>query len=112
MRRQIFILFRLADPGTIQLIKSGTTLITAVVMIIALGTKIVGNQWIAICMQVCYNPRVACLQVLTKVGLWYSHHTVQSCRGCNLPNLHIRLTSLPHDDERSVERLQSDPVQE
>ncbi|KAF2395650.1 hypothetical protein EJ06DRAFT_484915 [Trichodelitschia bisporula] len=49
----IFVLFRLADPGTIQLIKSGTTLITAVVMIFALGTKIVGGQWIAIVLQVC-----------------------------------------------------------
>ncbi|KAF2668334.1 hypothetical protein BT63DRAFT_425654 [Microthyrium microscopicum] len=49
----VFVLFRLADPGTIQLIKSGTTLITAVVMILFLKTKIGRGQWIAIVFQVC-----------------------------------------------------------
>jgi len=49
----VFVLYRLADPGTIQLIKSGTTLITALVMYCFLGTKIVRGQWLAILLQVC-----------------------------------------------------------
>ncbi|KAF2435425.1 hypothetical protein EJ08DRAFT_337087 [Tothia fuscella] len=49
----VFLLYRLADPGTIQLIKSGTTLITALVMIFALKTNIVRGQWLAIILQVC-----------------------------------------------------------
>jgi drug/metabolite transporter (DMT)-like permease len=60
---QVFILYKLADPGTIQLMKSGTTLITAVVSISLLGTTIVRGQWLAIVLQVAgivvtqYNPQ-------------------------------------------------------
>ena len=43
--------YKLADPGTIQLLKSGVTLITALVMLCALGTRIVKLQWIAIVIQ-------------------------------------------------------------
>lgn len=42
----------MADPGTIQLTKSGVTFITALVMIATLNTKISKIQWIAIVMQV------------------------------------------------------------
>ncbi len=42
----------MADPGTIQLTKSGVTFITALVMIATLGTKISKIQWIAIIIQV------------------------------------------------------------
>lgn len=42
----------MADPGTIQLTKSGVTFITALVMIATLNTKISKIQWIAILMQV------------------------------------------------------------
>jgi hypothetical protein len=48
----VFVLYRLADPGTIQLVKSGGTLITALVIWICLGTKVVRMQWIAIFLQV------------------------------------------------------------
>ncbi|KAK3078881.1 hypothetical protein LTS18_006379 [Coniosporium uncinatum] len=59
----VFVLYRLADPGTIQLIKSGTTLITALVIYCFLGTRIVRGQWLAILLQVCgivvtqYDPK-------------------------------------------------------
>lgn len=43
--------YKLADPGTIQLLKSGITLVTALVMLFALGTRIVKLQWIAIIIQ-------------------------------------------------------------
>ena len=43
--------YKLADPGTIQLLKSGVTLVTALVMLFALGTRIVKLQWIAIITQ-------------------------------------------------------------
>ncbi|ETN41475.1 uncharacterized protein HMPREF1541_03411 [Cyphellophora europaea CBS 101466] len=49
----VFVLFELADPGTISLIKSGITLITALVLMLTLGTKIAKLQWIAIALQVC-----------------------------------------------------------
>lgn len=43
--------YKLADPGTIQLLKSGITLVTALVMLFALGSRIVKLQWIAIIIQ-------------------------------------------------------------
>jgi nucleotide-sugar transporter len=46
----------MADPGTIQLTKSGVTFITALVMIGALGAKISKIQWIAIIIQVTLTP--------------------------------------------------------
>lgn len=49
----VFVLFKLADPGTIQLIKSGITLITALVLMCTLGTKIARLQWVAIGLQIC-----------------------------------------------------------
>lgn len=53
----------MADPGTIQLTKSGVTFITALVMIATLNTKISKTQWIAILMQV--RPgRIGCLGLL------------------------------------------------
>ena len=49
---QIFVSYKMADLGTIQLTKSGVTFITALVMIITLGSKISRIQWIAIIIQV------------------------------------------------------------
>lgn len=49
---QIFVLYKLADPGTVQLVRSGVTFITAFVMIATLKTKISKIQWIAIILQV------------------------------------------------------------
>jgi hypothetical protein len=42
----------MADPGTIQLTKSGVTLITALVMIATLNQQVSKTQWMAITMQV------------------------------------------------------------
>jgi hypothetical protein len=47
---QIFVSYKMADPGTIQLTKSGATLITALVMIVTINNKISKIQWIAILM--------------------------------------------------------------
>lgn len=49
---QVFVAFRLADPGTIQLVKSGITIITAVISLLLLGTRIVKLQWMGISLQV------------------------------------------------------------
>ncbi|KAF6828901.1 cmp-sialic acid transporter [Colletotrichum plurivorum] len=62
INNSIFVSYKMADPGTIQLTKSGVTFITALVMIATLNTKISKIQWIAIVMQICglmvtqYNP--------------------------------------------------------
>ncbi|KAL2876535.1 hypothetical protein SGCOL_008110 [Colletotrichum sp. CLE4] len=62
INNSIFVSYKMADPGTIQLTKSGVTFITALVMIATLNTKISKIQWIAILMQICglmvtqYNP--------------------------------------------------------
>lgn len=50
---QIFVLYRLADPGTIQLIKSGITLVTAITSLVFLRSKIAKTQWLAIVLQIC-----------------------------------------------------------
>ncbi|KAK1585160.1 UDP-galactose transporter [Colletotrichum navitas] len=63
INNSIFVSYKMADPGTIQLTKSGVTFITALVMIATLNTKISKIQWIAILMQICglmvtqYNPQ-------------------------------------------------------
>ncbi|TEA11053.1 CMP-sialic acid transporter 2 [Colletotrichum sidae] len=63
INNSIFVSYKMADPGTIQLTKSGVTFITALVMIATLNTKISKIQWIAIVMQICglmvtqYNPQ-------------------------------------------------------
>jgi hypothetical protein len=83
-RRQIFVLFLLADPGTIQLIKSGTTLITAIVMIATLGAEITGGQWIAIVLQVCgivvtqYGPNGSSTYPLSTYTALLFHTTLSS----------------------------------
>ncbi|KAK5032609.1 hypothetical protein LTS07_004019 [Exophiala sideris] len=49
----IFVLFRLADPGTINLVKSGITLATALTSMIFLGSNVARLQWAAIGFQIC-----------------------------------------------------------
>jgi drug/metabolite transporter (DMT)-like permease len=74
---QVFLLYKLSDPGTIQLIKSGTTLITAVVSMAFLGTKVTRGQWIAIALQVCgivvtqYKPTGATYSLSTYLVLLF-----------------------------------------
>ncbi|TQV90396.1 cmp-sialic acid transporter [Cordyceps javanica] len=50
---QIFVGYRLADPATIQLTRSGVTFITAMVMRFMLHAQITGKQWLSLVMQVC-----------------------------------------------------------
>jgi hypothetical protein len=52
---QLFLSYKMADPGTIQLTKSGVTLITALVMIATLNQQVSKTQWMAIAMQVWLN---------------------------------------------------------
>ena len=49
---QIYVAYKLADPGTIQLLKSGVTLVTAMTMYFTTGTKLTRMQWVAIMFQV------------------------------------------------------------
>ncbi|KAI9151909.1 CMP-sialic acid transporter 1 [Paramyrothecium foliicola] len=52
INNSIFLSYKMADPGTIQLTKSGVTLITALVMIATLGARVSKIQWMAIAMQI------------------------------------------------------------
>ena len=58
----IFACYNLADPGTIALVKSSGTVITALVMIVTIGAAVSNIQWLAIALQLCgllvtqYNP--------------------------------------------------------
>lgn len=54
---QLFLSYKMADPGTIQLTKSGVTLITALVMIATLNQQVSKTQWMAISMQVRLSPK-------------------------------------------------------
>ncbi|KAH8764790.1 UDP-galactose transporter [Hyaloscypha finlandica] len=60
----IFVSYKLADPGTIALTRSGVIFITAFVMVTALRSKISTVQWVAIVIQLCglittqYRPEV------------------------------------------------------
>ncbi|KAK4191065.1 nucleotide-sugar transporter-domain-containing protein [Podospora australis] len=49
----IFLCYQLADPATIQLLRSGMTFITAVVSVLALRAALTRTQWIAIALQIC-----------------------------------------------------------
>ena len=53
---QQFVVYRMADPGTIQLVKSGITFVTAITIYFTVGTKIQKMQWVAIIIQVCCTP--------------------------------------------------------
>ncbi|KAI8586028.1 nucleotide-sugar transporter-domain-containing protein [Geranomyces variabilis] len=46
-----FALYQLADPGTIQLVKSGSTFISAIFLCLALGRHVSKLQWLAILLQ-------------------------------------------------------------
>lgn len=48
-----FFVYMLADPGTIFLFKSGSTLIVATVQTLFVGAKFAGEQWRAMFMQAC-----------------------------------------------------------
>ncbi|KAM0324835.1 hypothetical protein ACHAQA_007801 [Verticillium albo-atrum] len=68
----IFVSYKMADPGTIQLTKSGVTFITALVMIATLNTKVSRIQWIAIVLQIC---GLMVTQYSPETGTTYSFST-------------------------------------
>ncbi|KAK0109322.1 hypothetical protein ONS96_003141 [Cadophora gregata f. sp. sojae] len=49
----IFVAYKLADPGTIALVRSGVIFITALIMVFALGADVSKVQWTAIIIQLC-----------------------------------------------------------
>ncbi|PHH66650.1 hypothetical protein CDD81_6487 [Ophiocordyceps australis] len=51
INNSIFLSYHLADPGTIQLVKTSGTLVTAVIMVTALKTSISNTQWAAVFIQ-------------------------------------------------------------
>jgi UDP-galactose transporter len=103
----VFLQYRLSDPGTIQLIKSGTTLITAVVSLTFLGTKVARGQWLAISLQVCgivttqYKPSGATypfstymvLLFATTVSAVASVYNQKLCKGVDA-SMHVMNMSL------------------
>lgn len=56
---QIFVSYKLADPGTIAITRSGLIFITAFVMVTTLRTKISTVQWVAIAIQVSFEESIA-----------------------------------------------------
>jgi len=68
----IFACYKQADPGTIALIKSGITVVTALVMITALGSSVAGLQWTAIVLQLC---GLVVTQYQPDTGIAYPAHT-------------------------------------
>ena len=103
----VFLQYKLSDPGTIQLIKSGTTLITAVVSLVFLGTKVARGQWIAISLQVCgivttqYKPSGATYPLSTYLVLLFattisalaSVYNQKLCKGVDA-SMHVMNMSL------------------
>ncbi|PHH60340.1 hypothetical protein CDD81_1825 [Ophiocordyceps australis] len=51
INNSVFVSYKLADPGTIQLVKSGGTLVTAMVMVVGLEAALSRTQWAAVCIQ-------------------------------------------------------------
>jgi len=84
---KVFLLFRLADPGTISLVRSGITLITALNLLITAGTKISKRQWLAIVFQICgvlvtqYNPESGSLYPLSTYLLLIFQTAVSASAG-------------------------------
>ncbi|KAF2101116.1 hypothetical protein NA57DRAFT_55176 [Rhizodiscina lignyota] len=83
----VFVLYRLSDPGTISLIKSGGTLITALVMYMCLGTKLVKGQWLSILLQVSglivtqYDPKNGSSYPLSTYSVLWFHTLLSAVSG-------------------------------
>ncbi|PNS19648.1 UDP-galactose transporter [Sphaceloma murrayae] len=82
-----FVLYQLADPGTISLVRSGITLITALNLLITTGQKIYKRQWIAILFQICgvlvtqYNPEHGSLYPFATYLLLIFQTTISASAG-------------------------------
>ncbi|XMA07251.1 hypothetical protein WAI453_000042 [Rhynchosporium graminicola] len=68
----IFVAYKLADPGTIALVRSGVIFITALIMVLALRADISKIQWTAIVIQLC---GLATTQYTPETGTSYSLST-------------------------------------
>ncbi|GAM87621.1 hypothetical protein ANO11243_056480 [Dothideomycetidae sp. 11243] len=83
----IFVLFRLADPGTISLVRSGITLITALNLLVTAGQRISKRQWLAISFQICgvlvtqYHPEQGSLYPVSTYMLLIFQTTVSASAG-------------------------------
>jgi hypothetical protein len=97
MSPQVFVLFKLADPGTIQLFKSAITIVTAIVMVAAFRTTIAKLQWIAIVLQVCvlFFSNTSWSNV-PGIGLWSHRQPVQPQNWHGLPSHDIYTSHLPN----------------
>lgn len=104
----IFVAYKLADPGTIQLLKSGITLVTALVMLFALGTRIVKLQWIAIIIQICglmvtqYRPDTGSSYPLSTYTLLIFQTFLSASAGVYNQSLCKRGTASLHGDNQSL----------
>ncbi|KAI8998041.1 nucleotide-sugar transporter-domain-containing protein [Gaertneriomyces semiglobifer] len=88
-----FATFQLADPGTIQLVKSGSTLISAVLTYCFLARHIASIQWLAIVLQVCglittqYNPEAGLHHSVPTYSLLFFSTAISAAAGCWNDNL-------------------------
>ncbi|KAF6231710.1 hypothetical protein HO173_010012 [Letharia columbiana] len=104
----IFVAYKLADPGTIQLLKSGITLVTALVMLFALGTRIVKLQWIAIIIQICglmvtqYHPDTGASYPLSTYTLLIFQTFLSASAGVYNQSLCKRGTASLHGDNQTL----------
>ncbi len=86
--------YKLADPGTIQLLKSGITLVTALVMLFALGTRIVKLQWIAIIIQAGAPKGLTKSAANVATDLWPHGHPISPRHWCLVPPFNLYLAHL------------------
>lgn len=83
----VFLLYRLSDPGTYALVKSGTTIVTALNLMISCGQPITRRQWMAIAFQVCgvmvtqYRPETGSLYPFTTYFLLVAQTVVSAVSG-------------------------------
>ena len=83
----VFLSYRLSDPGTYALIKSGTTLVTALNLMISCGQPITKRQWMAIAFQICgvmvtqYDPETGSLYPLSTYSLLIAQTIVSAVSG-------------------------------
>ncbi|KAK2624938.1 hypothetical protein QTJ16_005307 [Diplocarpon rosae] len=83
----IFVAYKLADPGTVALIKSGVILITALLMVFALNSDISKVQWIAIIIQLCglvttqYRPETGSSYALSTYMVLIFQVTISAVAG-------------------------------
>ena len=83
----VFLLYRLSDPGTYALVKSGTTIVTALNLMISCGQPITRRQWMAIAFQVCgvmvtqYHPETGSLYPFSTYFLLVAQTVVSAVSG-------------------------------